>query len=80
MRVNARNPNAAFMPRGPDKNPARYVRGGAKLLPRPNGQATAPANNVWQRGSYRVGDGETFQQMRPGASDHLKCKSFGQRT
>lgn len=60
-----------------DKNPKRYVSGGAVLMPKLPGQALPNKSNIWDRTTYRTGDGEVFQQMRPGADDHLKMKSRG---
>jgi len=63
-----------------DKNPKRYISGGAVLMPKLKGAALPNKSNIWDRTTYRTGDGEVFQQMRPGADDHLKCLSRGFRT
>jgi hypothetical protein len=60
-----------------DKNPKRYVSGGAVLMPKLPGQALPNKSNIWDRTTYRTGDGEIAQQMRPGADDHLQMKSRG---
>ena len=63
-----------------DKNPKRYVSGGAVLLPKLKGAALPNKSNIWNRNTYRTGDGEVFQQMRPGAEDALKLPSRGFKT
>ena len=60
-----------------DKNPKRYISGGAVLMPKLPGQALPNKSNIWERSTYRTGDGEVFQQMRPGAEDALKFQSRG---
>jgi len=60
-----------------DKNPKRYVSGGAVLLPKLKNAALPNKSNIWDRTTYRTGDGEVFQQMRPGADDALKLPSRG---
>ena len=60
-----------------DKNPKRYISGGAVLMPKLLGQALPNKSNIWERSTYRTGDGEVFQQMRPGAEDALKFQSRG---
>jgi len=40
-------------------------------------KALPPNNNLFDRGTYRPGDGERMQSGRPGADDHLKIKSRG---
>jgi hypothetical protein len=60
-----------------DKNPKRYVSGGAVLMPKLPGRAMPPSDNVFKRGNYSVGDGERMQSGRPGADDHLQIKSRG---
>jgi hypothetical protein len=77
-RVNMTTRSAADAPRpATDKVPARYIAGGPKLLPKLPGMAAPSRDNIFERNTYRVGDGEVFQQMRPGADDHLKCLSRG---
>jgi hypothetical protein len=63
-----------------DKNPKRYVSGGAVLMPKLPNQALPNKSNIWDRTTYRTGDGEVFQQMRPGAEDALKLPSRGFKT
>ena len=76
LRQNRENP-MHVMSSPIDKNPARYVRGGAVLLPKLEG-AAVPANlNVWDRPTYRVGDGETRQVVRPGSQDAMTLPSRG---
>jgi hypothetical protein len=60
-----------------DKNPKRYVSGGAVLLAKRPGQAMPASDNIFKRGTYSVGDGERMQSGRPGADDHLQIKSRG---
>ena len=60
-----------------DKNPKRDVSGGAVLMPKLKGAALPNKSNIWDRTTYRTGDGEVFQQMRPGAEDALKLPSRG---
>ena len=60
-----------------DKNPKRYVSGGAVLMPKLPGQALPNKSNIWDRTTYRTGDGEIAQQMRPGAEDALRLPSRG---
>ena len=76
LRVNQNNPAHALAPLA-DKNPKRYVRGGAVLLPKLPGQALPPGENLFERDTYKIGDGERMQSGRPGADDHLKIKSRG---
>jgi hypothetical protein len=76
LRENRHNPAHALAPLT-DKNPSRYVRGGAVLMPKLKGAATPANASIWDRDTYRTGDGEIFQQMRPGADDALKCQSRG---
>jgi hypothetical protein len=71
LRVNQENPAHALAP-WTDKNPKRYVSGGAKLMPKLLGAATPHSESIWNRDTYRTGDGEVIQQMRPGAQDFLK--------
>ena len=76
LRVNQENPAHALAPLT-DKNPPRYVRGGAVLMQKRPGQVLPANNNLFERGTYVVGDGERMQSGRPGADDHLKIKSRG---
>lgn len=76
LRVNQNNPAHALAPLN-DKNPARYVRGGAVLLPKRPGQALPHGDNLFERGTYVPGDGERMQSGRPGADNHLQYKSRG---
>ena len=79
LRQNRENP-MHVMSSTIDKNPSRYVHGGAVLLPKLEG-AAVPANlNVWDRPTYRVGDGETRQVLRPGSQDAIKLPSLGLST
>ena len=80
-RVNMTTRSAADAPRpATDKVPSRYIAGGPKLLPKRPGMALPSRDNIFNRDTYRVGDGEVFQQMRPGAEDALKLPSRGFRT
>ena len=63
-----------------DKNPKRYVSGGAVLMPKLPNQALPNKSNIWERNTYRTGDGEVLQQIRPGAEDALRLPSRGFKT
>lgn len=76
LRVNQENPAHALAPLS-DKNPPRYVRGGALLIAKLPGMAASANNNLFDRGTYVPGDGERMQSGRPGADDHLKVRSRG---
>ena len=76
LRVNQENPTHALAPKN-DKNPKRYVRGGAVLLPKLPGQALPPSGNLFERPVYVPGDGERMQAARAGASDFLNVQSRG---
>ena len=76
LRENRHNPAHALAPLT-DKNPPRYVRGGAVLMPKLKGAALPNKSNIWDRTTYRTGDGEIAQQMRPGAEDALRLPSRG---
>jgi hypothetical protein len=39
--------------------------------------ASAPSNNMFERGNYRTGDGDYVQPLRPGSEDHKQWKSRG---
>ena len=75
-RVNQNTPAHALAPLN-DKNPAKYVRGGAVINPKRPGQALPPSDDLFRRAVYVVGDGERMQSGRPGADDHLQYKSRG---
>jgi len=79
LRVNRQSLSHVLPPLS-DKNPKRYVSGGAVLMPKLPGQALPSKSNIWERNTYRTGDGEVFQQMRPGAEDALKFQSRGFKT
>jgi hypothetical protein len=36
-----------------------------------------PQNSIHERDTYRTGDGDYVQPLRPGSQDFLKCKSRG---
>ena len=76
LRENQESPAHALAPLN-DKNPKRYVRGGAVLLPKRPGQALPAGDNLFKRDTYVVGDGERMQSGRPGADDHLMIRSRG---
>lgn len=79
LRVNRQSLSHVLPPLS-DKNPKRYVSGGAVLMPKLPGQALPNKSNIWDRDTYRTGDGEVLQQMRPGAEDALKLPSRGFKT
>ena len=74
IRVNVLNTNAAFMPPGPDKNPARYVRGGVVLLPKLPGMALPNTISFKAQPVYQP---DRNDPVRTGADDHLQYKSRG---
>jgi hypothetical protein len=74
LRENRHNPAHALAPLT-DKNPPRYVRGGGVLMPKLKGAATSSNESIWDRDTYRTGDGEVAQQMRLGAQDFMKWVS-----
>jgi len=76
LRKNQETPAHALTPQT-DKNPKRYISGGAVLMPKRPGQALPPGENLFERDTYKIGDGERMQSGRPGADDHLKIKSRG---
>lgn len=76
LRINQNNPAHALAPRS-DKNPAKYVRGGAVLMPKLPGQAMPPSDDLFRRPAYVPGDGERMQATRPGSEDFLNIKSVG---
>lgn len=60
-----------------DKNPPKYVRGGAVLLEKLPNQALPNTLNLWDRPIYQTPKKE---YVRPGANDFLNVKSVGVRT
>lgn len=36
-----------------------------------------PKNSMYERDTYRTGDGDYVQPVRPGSQDHKLCKSRG---
>jgi hypothetical protein len=49
-------------------------------MPKIPALAGSTVNDLFTRGIYRVGDGDTIQPPRPGSLDHLNFKSLGNRT
>lgn len=43
-------------------------------------EATPPANDLWERPRYVLGDGDPDQPFQRPGSDHSHIKSFGDRT
>jgi hypothetical protein len=43
-------------------------------------EATSRENDLWQRSTYRTGDGEVLTPPRPGSMDFLKWPSRGNKT
>ena len=39
--------------------------------------AQAPSNSMYERGTYKTGDGDFVSPIRPGADDHKQWKSKG---
>ena len=77
MRVNVHNSSTAFWPKGKDKNPAHYVRGGAVLMPKDPNAALPNTISVWEQPVYVPPKNDP---VRPGANDFLAVKSRGDRT
>lgn len=73
-RVNRQAPLASFAVSFNEKNPARYVAGGALLMPKDPNVVPPNTMSVWERPAYVPPKAALF---RPGADDHLKIKSKG---
>ena len=73
-RVNKYAPLASFAEKSSDKNPKRYVSGGALLMPKDPNAVPPNTMSVWERPAYVPPKAALF---RPGADDHLKIKSKG---
>lgn len=81
MRVNPTMASPGDLPKGKDKNPARYVRGGAVLSPKREGATPPPVfSHLKSKDTYIPGMGEVRVPVRPGADNHLQIKSVGFRT
>lgn len=80
MRVNAKSDTHA-LPVQSDKASKR-THGTEGYTPRIKhaNEAAPPFSNLWQRDTYRVGDGETRQVIRPGSQDAMKLLSKGYST
>ena len=63
LRVNVAGPIHAILP--------------SKAIAAATTKALPPGDNLFDRGTYSLGDGERMQSGRPGANDHLKIKSRG---
>ena len=74
LRVNKMAPLASFAEKSLDKNPKRYVSGGALLMPKDAYAAWPNTMSVWEQPTYVPPKAALF---RPGADDHLKHKSKG---
>ena len=59
------------------KNAPRYVRGGPVLMVKDPSAVKSPNTSVWEQPVYVS---ERPIPTRPGADDHLKFKSLGDRT
>ncbi|CAB4133026.1 hypothetical protein UFOVP252_38 [uncultured Caudovirales phage] len=59
------------------KTPLEYFKEIEEVSKEVFAVATVPNNNMFERGTYVPGDGDTKQQFRPGSQDHLKHKSKG---
>ena len=77
LRVNAKSDTHA-LPVQSDKASKR-THGTEGYTPRikQDNEATPPANDLWQRGTYRVGDGEQMQVVRPGSLEAFTKPSRG---
>ena len=72
-RVNKYAPLASFAEKSPDKNPKRYVSGGALLMPKDHNAALPNTISVWGHPTYKP---DTSGYQRPG-SDHSHIKRRG---
>ena len=63
-----------------DKVTNPHFRGGAKLLPRPEGTALGQTNDLWIRPIYTTGMGDTSYATRPGSMDFMQLESRGYLT
>lgn len=80
IRVNKHMPNAGDLPFAKDKVNPRYISGGAVLLPKLEGAALPNTTSIWDRMTYRTGDGEIRQQQRVGSDGAMKIPSRGFKT
>jgi len=80
LRVNATS-DTYVLPIKNDKA-SKHVHGTEGYTPRIRAatEAMPPSNDLWQRGTYRVGNGETRQVDRPGSQDAMKLLSKGYST
>lgn len=80
LRVNATS-QTHMLPIQSDKA-SKHAHGTEGYTPRIRAaeEALPPANDLWQRDTYRVGDGEVRQVVRPGSQDAMKLPSKGHST
>ena len=80
LRINAKSDTHSF-PVLSDKA-SKHAHGTEGYTPRIKhaNEATPPANDLWLRGTYRVGDGEQMQVIRPGSMDASTKPSRGYST
>jgi hypothetical protein len=74
MRVNKMAPLASFAEKSPDKNPKRYVSGGALLMPKDPNAALPNTISIWEHPTYVP---PKAALLRLGADDFLNIKSKG---
>lgn len=74
MRVNKQAPLASFAVSFNEKNPKRYVAGGALLTPKDPNAALPNTISVWEQPTYVP---PKAALLRPGADDFLNIKSRG---
>lgn len=76
VRVNRKQPLHAIIPQS-DKNPAKYIRGGAVINPKLPGQALPPSMDLFERVNYKPSRDNPQTNVRPGADDHKRLRSRG---
>jgi hypothetical protein len=75
-RVNEYSNNAAYV--APSRGKAKpHLTGGVVINPILDGQALAPQLNIWDRGTYRLGDGDVVTPLRPGSMAAYALPSRG---
>ena len=59
------------------KTPLQYFKEIADVSRKQFEIAVPPQNSVHKRNTYRTGDGDYVQPLRPGSQDHKLCRSRG---
>ena len=80
LRVNTKTETHALPVKSDKAN--KHTHGTEGYTPRIRAaeEAMPPANDLWQRDTYRVGDGEVRQVVRPGSQDAMQLPSKGYST